>query len=150
MKTTTLLLAMLFVLFIGTFATAQVQKSLIKSFNLSGANVVVLDLKGQVELKTADNAALRLQTDIELKNGNANLFQIFLTKKRYDIQTSIRNSDFLLTAPDRDLVRLGSVELQETVAYIVYIPEGVSAKVQKADGLQTQITLQTQNTIVMK
>lgn len=147
MRTTSLLLALLF---IGTAATAQVQKSLIKSFNLSGANVVVLDLKGQVELKTADNAALRLQTDIELKNGNANLFQIFLTKKRYDVQTNLKNSDFLLTAPDRDLVRLSGVELQETVTYIVYIPEGVTAKMRKTDALQTQITLQTQNTIVMK
>jgi hypothetical protein len=141
MKTTTLLLALLF---IGTTATAQVQKSLIKSFNLSGANVVVLDLKGQVELKSADNAALRLQTDIELKNGNANLFQIFLTKKRYDVQANLKNNDFLLTAPDRDLVRLSGVELQETVTYIVYIPEGVTAKIRKTDGLQTQ------NTIVMK
>jgi hypothetical protein len=150
MKTTTLLLAMLFVLFIGTFATAQVQKSLIKSFNLSGANVVVLDLKGQVELKTADNSALRLQTDIDLKNGNTNLFQIFLTKKRYDVQTNLKNNEFLLTAPDRDLVRLGATELQETVTYIVYLPEGVTAKVRKGEGLQTQITLQNQNTIVMK
>jgi hypothetical protein len=147
MKTTTLLFALLF---ISTTATAQVQKSLIKSFNLSGANVVVLDLKGQVELKSADNAALRLQTDIELKNGNANLFQIFLTKKRYDVQANLKNSDFLLTAPDRDLVRLSGVELQETVTYIVYIPEGVTAKIRKTDGLQTQITLQAQNTIVMK
>jgi hypothetical protein len=131
-------------------AMAQVQKSLIKSFNLSGANTVVLDLKGQVELKTADNSALRLQTDIELKNANINLFQIFLTKKRYDVQANLKNSEFALTAPDREQVRLGSSDLQETVSYIVYIPEGVTAKVRKTDGLQTQITLSQTNTLAAK
>jgi hypothetical protein len=131
-------------------AMAQVQKSLIKSFNLSGANTVVLDLKGQVELKTADNSALRLQTDIELKNANINLFQIFLTKKRYDVQANLKNNEFALTAPDREQVRLGSADLQETVSYIVYIPEGVTAKVRKTDGLQTQITLSQTNTLAAK
>jgi hypothetical protein len=131
-------------------ATAQIQKSLIKSFNLSGANVVVLDLKGQVELKTAENSALRLQTDIDLKNGNTNLFQVFLSKKRYDVQTNSRGSEFVLTAPDRETVRLSGAELQETVSYIVYLPEGVSAKVRKVDGLQTQVTITKDNSIAAK
>ena len=74
MRTTTLLLALLF---IGTSATAQVQKSLIKSFNLSGANVVVLDLKGQVELKTADNSALRLQSRYPILNVFFDKSQVF-------------------------------------------------------------------------
>ena len=131
-------------------ATAQVQKSLIKSFNLSGTKVVVLDLKGQVELKTSDNAALRLQTDIDLKNGNINLFQVFLTKKRYDVQVNNGGNNFVMTAPDRDIVRFGGADLQETVSYIVYLPEGVTAKMQKTDGLQTHIVIQATPSVAVR
>ncbi len=131
-----------FALLILTNAFAQVQKSLVKSFNLNGATTVVYDLKGEVQLKVAENAALRLQTDIDLKNGNINLFQAFLAKKRYDVQVNNQNGVFTLTAPDRESIKIGGQDLQEVVTYILYVPEKASAQIVK-NGLQTSVIVTT-------
>jgi hypothetical protein len=132
--------------FAANVANAQMQKSLIKTFNLNGATVVMLDLKGEVLLKPADNTALRLQTDIDLKNGNISLFQAFLAKKRYDVQTKAENGTFTLTAPDRENVKIGGQDLQETVSYTLYVPDNVTTKM-VTDGLHTYIYMSAAGTV---
>ena len=126
--------------FAANVAHAQMQKSLIKTFNLNGATVVMLDLKGEVLIKPADNNALRLQTDIDLKNGNISLFQAFLSKKRYDVQTNTENGTFTLTAPDRENVKIGGADLQETVTYTVFVPDNVTTKT-VTEGLHTYLSI---------
>ena len=140
-----------FAIFCSAIATpfAQIQKTLVKSYNLNGAKVVVLDLKAAVNFKTSDNAALRLETDINLKNGNVNLFQVLQTKKRYDLQVNNDGGTFRLTAIDQEVVRFSGQDLQEVIVYNVFVPENVQASVLK-DELHTYVVLKTPNVVAAR
>ncbi len=128
--------------------SAQIQKTLVKSYNLNGVKVVVLDLKAEVVFKTSDNAALRLETDINLKNGNVSLFQVLQAKKRYDLQVNNDGATFRLSAPDLEIVKFGGQELQETIVYNVFVPENVKASVVK-DDLHTYIIVEKNDKVVV-
>ncbi|MEY4927717.1 MAG: hypothetical protein RI894_2153 [Bacteroidota bacterium] len=125
---------------------AQVQKTLVKSYNLNGAKVVILDLKTAVNFKTSDNAALRLETDINLKNGNLSLFQVLQTKKRYDLQVNNDGNTMRLTAIDHELVKFAGQDLQEVIVYNVFVPENVNASILK-DELHTYVLFETTDAV---
>ncbi len=128
--------------------SAQIQKTLVKSYNLNGAKIVVLDLKAEVNFKTSDNAALRLETDINLKNGNLSLFQVLQAKKRYDLQLNNDGTTFRLSAPDLETVKFGGQELQENIVYNVFVPDNVKASLVK-DDLHTYIIVEENDKVVV-
>ncbi len=140
----------LYIIFIFCTLTAplfaQLQKTLVKSYNLNGAKIVVLDLKAAVNFKTSDNTALRLETDINLKNGNLSLFQVLQAKKRYDLQVNNDGNTVRLTATDHEIVKFGGQDLQEVIVYNVFVPDNVKASVLN-DELHTYVVFETPNLV---
>ena len=114
----------------ATFGTqAQIQKSLIKSLNLNGANQVALELDGTINFQTSDNAMLRIQTDINLPTGNASLFQALLGSGRYNVALANTNGVAVVTSLAREVLKIGGKDLEEQISYTVFVPNNVEAKV---------------------
>jgi hypothetical protein len=63
---TTVLLA---IMIANTAVAQQAEKILIKSFNLKGNSVVLMDVDGNVEVKEYKGKIIRVQMAIELTNG---------------------------------------------------------------------------------
>lgn len=108
----------------------QVEKTLVKSFNLQGNQVVALQMDGPIEVRTWNNNFLRVQMQVTLKEGSEALLKSLVQAGRYNLRHEIGNDTYKVLAPQLGLeVKVGGKPLQDTVSYIVFAPENVVVKV---------------------
>ncbi len=119
-------------LLIGAFAIAvgqQVEKTLVKSFNLQGLQSVQLDLKGEVDVQEWDNDILRIQMTIGLENGNETQLKALIKAHRYYLKSKIESDEFIVFAPAlHKEVRISGVKLNEAIRYTINAPRNVLVK----------------------
>lgn len=120
-------------------AQNQIEKTLVKSFNLKGSQVVVLDLDGMVEVKSWKNGIMRVQMTIELESGSNAMLKSLIKAGRYNLANKAGNDgDFFVHAPARAKeISISGKPLKDHVSYIVYAPENVTVKL--ADEASTQL-----------
>lgn len=107
----------------------EVEKTLVKSFNLQGNQVVVLDLEGVVEVKTWSNDIMRVQMTISQKNTSEAILKSLVKAGRYNLKSVVEHDALKVTAPDiQREVKIGGKLLEDTVSYVVFAPENVLVK----------------------
>ncbi|MCO6480442.1 MAG: hypothetical protein J5I94_27620 [Phaeodactylibacter sp.] len=127
-KSFTLTVLLLFVSFI-TYGQ-EVEKTLVKSFNLQGNQIVALQMDGPIVVKTWNNNFLRVQMQVTLKEGSEALLKSLVQAGRYNLRYEIDGEAYKVLAPQLGLVvKVGGKPLEDTVSYIVYAPENVLVKV---------------------
>ena len=113
-----------------TVLSAQTtEKTLVKSFNLQGTQVVVLDLDGDVEVKEWKNSIMRIQMTISIEKGTESTLKSLVRAGRYNLYSKVEDGDFQVYSPGmkRDFTVSGQ-ELDENISYIVYTPKNVIVK----------------------
>ena len=86
-----------------TFAQ-QAEKTLVKSFNLQGNQVVIVDLEGPVEFKTWSNTTMRVQMDVQLGNGTEAMLKSLVKAGRYNLNTTVIEEGLKLFSPGLQLL----------------------------------------------
>ena len=116
-------------IFAITIATSQSEKTLVKSFNLKGMQVVVLDLDGEVEVREWKNSIMRVQLTIMIERGNDSMLKSLVRAGRYNLYSEVSDEDFKIFAPGtKKEMRVSGQNLNEDITYIVYAPENVIVK----------------------
>ncbi|HMQ49357.1 MAG TPA: hypothetical protein PKA00_16790 [Saprospiraceae bacterium] len=115
-----------------------VEKTLVQSFNLQGNKSVELDVKLPVEVQTWDSDILRVQMNIEMKNGSEGLLKSLVTARRYNLEYKVENGNFIIYAPSIDReVKIGGQPIQENITLVVFLPEDVALDTkEEGDGEQ--------------
>jgi len=122
MKTYRTLFTAATLLFTFASTTAQnVEKTLIKSFNLEGNDFVEIDLNGQVEIKEWNNSLMRIQVTVGINQGSDAMLKSLVTAGRYNLKSSETSQGLTINAPglERKITFRGN-ELKENITYVVY------------------------------
>lgn len=126
MKSIKAFLTIFTLIFAITVATSQAEKTLVKSFNLKGMQVVELDLDGAVEVIEWKNTILRIQLKIAIEQGNESTLKSLVRAGRYNLYSKVGDEDFKIFAPGtKKGMKISGQDLNENVSYIVYAPENV-------------------------
>ena len=109
--------------------TQTAEKTLVKSFNLKGNQLVILDLAGQVEIIDWSNDLMRMNMTVSLENGNEGMLKSLVQVGRYNLNSEEEDSGLLVNAPNlqRQITVRGN-EIKENISYIVYKPENVEVQ----------------------
>lgn len=111
-----------------TFAQ-QAEKVLVKSFNLKGKDVVVMNVDGNVEVKEWNNDIMRVQMSIELTNGTNSMLKSLIQAKRYNLISSVKGEEMMIAMPSLEKqVKVSGRELTERISYTVFAPADVQVK----------------------
>ncbi len=130
MKTLRIFTTVLLAIMIANIAVAQqAEKILIKSFNLKGNTVVLMDVDGNVEVKEHKGEIIRVQMAIELMNGPSSILCSLIKAKRYNLIGTEEDDQFVLSMPSLEKrVKVGGIELTEKISYTVFAPADVLVK----------------------
>ncbi|MCB0568771.1 MAG: hypothetical protein KDC66_03360 [Phaeodactylibacter sp.] len=117
-------------LFVSVFAYGQeVEKTLVKSFNLEGNQAVTFDVPGAVELQTWNNNYLRVQIQVSLENGSEALLKSLVQAGRYNLRSEEKDGAYTIVAPDLGReVRIGGKPIVDKVSFLIHAPENVLVK----------------------
>lgn len=130
MKTLRIFTTVLLAIMIANSGLAQqAEKILIKSFNLKGSSIVLMDVDGDVEVKEHNGKIIRVQLAIELINGTSSILCSLIKAKRYNLIGALKDDQFVLSMPSLEKrVSVGGIELTEKVSYTIFAPADVIVK----------------------
>jgi len=113
----------------GLSAQKNTQKTLVKSFNLKGNDVVDLDLNGEIEVKEWSSPSIRIEMLISVENGSETMLKSLVKAGRYNLISSETDEAFQISMPglDREIMVKGS-PLLDNVSYIINIPSDVNVR----------------------
>lgn len=117
-------------LLLATISFGQnVEKTLVKSFNLKGNDIVQIEFNGPTELKTWDNDILRIQMTISLENGSEAMLKSLVQIGRYNLKGNETDTAFAIDIPGllREVKVRGNV-LEEHVNFTVFAPKNVTVQ----------------------
>lgn len=109
----------------------QTEKTLVKSFNLQGMDVVALDVKGDIDVQQWNNKTLRVQMTISVENIKEATLKSLVVAKRYNLISKMTDEEYLISVPGLQReVTIGGEPLKEAISYVVYVPDNVFVKLQ--------------------
>jgi len=118
-------------LFSFAFSTAQnnIEKTLIKSFNLEGNDFVELALDGKVEVKEWSNPLMRVHVTIGIETGSDAMLKSLVTAGRYNLKSTDTAEGVVIDSPGlARTITVRGVELKENISYVVFKPEDVTLR----------------------
>ncbi len=124
-------LTILALFFVTTLMLGQTtaEKTLVKSFNLKGNDVVLMDLKGDVEVKHWKKEVMRIQMTIGIENRSSSMLKSLITAGRYNLISKTEEDEFVVFSPGMERnIKIKGTNLEEKISYIVYAPENVMVK----------------------
>ena len=109
--------------------SAKIEKTLAKSFDLEGSQLVRLDLPGTIEVRKWDNDILRVQMTISLDTGTEAMLKSLVTAGRYNAKSLNEDAGMKILMPnlDRELMTRGKT-ITEQFSFIVFAPKNVSVQ----------------------
>lgn len=111
------------------YAQTKTEKTLVKSFNLQGKETVLLDLGGNVEVKSWDSKIMRIQMEITLEDAASHMIKSLVQVGRYNLKAEFQEDFMLVAAPAmRKEIRVRGQLLKENVVYTVFTPKDVIVK----------------------
>ena len=146
MKSLKAFLTVFTLIFAITIATSQSEKTLVKSFNLKGMQVVELDVDGDVEVIEWDNTIMRIQLTIMIDRGNESTLKSLVRAGRYNLYSKIGDEDFKIFAPGtKKEIKISGQDLNENISYIVYAPENVIVRMAGEASTDVETAPQTES-----
>ena len=134
---TTKIATIIFLLSFSVFTKAQsVERSMIKSFNLTGVDNIVLNLPGTVELKIWEDPTIRIEIKAELLSGNSGMLDELAKVGRYNLTQTTENGVLSIISPNTSKqIRIKGEELKEVLSYIVFVPKDYPVQVKGGDNV---------------
>lgn len=130
MKTLRLFSLILLATMVATSAfTQNAERTLVKSFNLKGKQVVVMGVDGNVEVKEWNGDIMRIQMSIELTNGSNSMLKSLIQARRYTLVAAVDGEELKINMPSMEKkVKIRGRELTEKISYTVFAPSDVQVK----------------------
>ncbi len=130
----------LLLLTVPGLAQGQIEKTLVKSFNLKGSQSLVLDLDGDVEVVTWKNKVVRIQMTIGLETGSNAMLKSLIKAGRYNLNGIVDDEGFFVVDIPQihKEITVGGQPLSEEISYIVHAPEHVSVRMAGDASTQTE------------
>jgi len=115
---------------VATSAFAQnAERTLVKSFNLKGKQVVVMEVDGNVEVKEWNGDIMRIQMSIELTNGSNSMLKSLIQARRYTLVAAVDGEEMKINMPSLEKqVKIRGRKLTEKISYTVFAPTDVQVK----------------------
>ncbi|MBI1224047.1 MAG: hypothetical protein GC192_02310 [Bacteroidetes bacterium] len=137
MKTRMSFLLLPLLLTVAPIKAQHAEKTLVKSFNLSGQSAIFLDLDGDVKVTTWNEPQMRIQMTITLQNGSETMLKSLVTAGRYNLNTKDANGVYSIVAPGLERqIKLGSGQLLgESISYEVFAPENMEISTKNIDSI---------------
>lgn len=137
MKTRMSFLLLPLLLTVAPIQAQHAEKTLVKSFNLSGQSAVFLDLAGEVKVTTWKEPQMRIQMTITLQNGSETMLKSLVTAGRYNLNTKSENGKSSIVAPGLEKqIKLGNGQLLgEQVTYEVFAPENLTISIREVESI---------------
>jgi hypothetical protein len=132
MKSSMLLLSSISFLLVTHVTTAQVvaSKSLVKSFNVIGKDILTVDLGDKVTTQEWTNDFVRVQINITLLNGTETTLKSLIESGRYQIKSVITDSAVKISAPGlRRPANVNGTEINENISFILYVPASLTVEI---------------------
>jgi len=146
MKSLKAFLTIFTLIFAIAIASSQSEKTLVKSFNLKGMQVVVLDLDGEVEVKEWNKPIMRIQLTIVIEKGNESTLKSLVRAGRYNLYSKVTDEDFEIFAPGtKKEMKISGQDLNENITYTVYAPENVIVKMAGEASTDVETAPQTES-----
>jgi hypothetical protein len=129
MKVRNLLLA--FLLSTPMLIAAQAaEKTMLKSFNLDGKNLIRLELPGTVDVKVWEKSIIQIQITVSLPSGNAAMLNELANVGRYNLSAKSSGDNFLITSDNLNkIIKIKGQDLKENITFQVFVPKDVSVKI---------------------
>jgi len=126
MKKVQLTLICFFLTTVLVIAQTNVEKTLVKSFNLKGNSQVTLNIDGDIQVKERAGEIMRVQIRIGVAGSEA-MLKSLITAGRYNLVLDDTQDGLTVSSPGlaRKITVRGE-SLQENLSYIVYVPEDVT------------------------
>jgi len=122
-------LIMLATMVANTVIAQNAERTLVKSFNLKGKQVVVMDVDGDVEVKEWNGDIMRIQMSIELTNGSNSMLKSLVQARRYTLIAAVEGEKLKINMPSMEKqVKIRGRELTEKISYTVFAPTDVQVK----------------------
>ena len=120
-----------------TFAQTA-ERTLVKSFNLKGKQIVVMDVDGNVEVKEWKGDIMRIQMAIELTNGSNSMLKSLIQARRYSLVSKVKGDELKINMPSMEKhVKVRGRELNEKISYTVFAPADVQVKLSNDSSAST-------------
>jgi hypothetical protein len=108
-------------------AQNNIEKTLVKSFNLNGKTMIKVDLPNVVEVKTWNDPIARIEMNIAVENIGEPMLKSLIVAGRYNISTTYDANQMLLSSPAMQrTVKVNGQEIKETVRYTLFVPSDVA------------------------
>ncbi len=126
MKKLQLTLICFFLTTVLVIAQTNVEKTLVKSFNLKGNTQITLNLEGNIQVKERAGEIMRVQMLIGVAGSEA-MLKSLITAGRYNLVLDETENGLSVSSPglERKITVRGE-SLKETVSYVIYVPEDVT------------------------
>lgn len=107
-------------------AQTNVEKTLVKSFNLNGSQQITLNLEGDIDVQERPGEIVRVQMTIGVAGSEA-MLKSLITAGRYNLNLKDIEDGVVIDSPglQREITVRGK-KLVETISYVVYVPENVT------------------------
>ncbi len=110
------------------------EKVLIKSFNLQGHEVVLLEMPGEVEVQTWNNSWLQIQVKVKLADAGPAVLKSLVLAGRYDVQARSTEEGLELRSKNlQRVVELNGKPLQESFSILVKAPRSTQVRLRTSD-----------------
>ena len=140
MKTSKFLSVLFLLVAMTTTVFAQtIEKTLVKSFNLKGKQIVVMNVEDNVDVKEWNNDIMRVQMSIELSNGTNSMLKSLVQARRYNIVSAVDGEALNINVPGLSkTVTIGGQTLTEKITYTVFAPSNVEVKLSNTASASTE------------
>ncbi len=141
MKTYNIIFTFLLSTSLVTSATAQgVEKTLVKSFNLQGKELVELNLDGDVDVQKWDSPIMRIQMNLSVANTSESMLKSLIRAGRYNLKSKIVEDALAVYAPGLEReVRIKGHKLDEKISFVVFVPNDTQVVV--SDGVSAEASV---------
>ncbi len=113
---------------------AQVDKTLIKSFNLQGQSAMTLDLRHPVEVRNWTNESVQIQMNIHFPNGTESSLKSLIQTGRYNMVSESNEQGLQIKCPSlQRAVTYNGGSLNEVISFVVFVPVGTVVTIVNAE-----------------
>src|SRR5690606_37626627 len=122
----------------------QVERTLVKAFNLAGNNVVLLDVDSNSEVKVNEwnQEQMRVVMTVSLSNGSDQMLKSLVKVGRYDIDSSNDPDQLRVFLPglEREVKLRNGGQLIENINFEIFAPSNVLVKTNTSDAVAEKTT----------
>ena len=133
----TLLLAILLLSTSVHLNGQQVEKTLVKAFNLAGNNVVLLDVNdnSQVIVNEWNQIQMRVIMTVSLENGSDLMLKSLVKVGRYNLDSVVEPGQLRIFLPglEREVKLRNGGQLVENINFEIFTPSNILVKTKNSD-----------------